>query len=235
MLEIFTDDTTTPIHKQMSLYEYNAEEPNLLKYDLSACYQATDSKNYAFLVPGRFRDIVSGNLKQFKLFVIMSIQAVIQVSPLRIAHLDVQEAGSNVLVTFDLLDKAPYKGDVANPTVEITLQQAYTALDNAVNSGNLPILTAVYPKSVLVNAKPAGPQYQVGTSSSQTSSSSSSSSSGFGGGAMGGIAIGMLVLGALLGFVVMFLVYRMKGGTFSGGMGMQRFDNDKEEVAPSSN
>ena len=53
-------------------------------------------------------------------------------------------------------------------------------------------------------------------------------------GAMGGMAVGMLILGALLGFGIMYLVYRVRGGTFGGGIAMQRFDNDKDGVVPPS-
>ena len=51
---------------------------------------------------------------------------------------------------------------------------------------------------------------------------------------MGGMAVGMLILGALLGFGIMYLVYRVRGGTFGGGIAMQRFDNDKDGVVPPS-
>jgi len=235
MLEIFSDDANNPIHKQMSFYEYNAEEPDILKYDLSSCYAATDSISYAFLVPGRFRDVVAGDVKTFKYFVLLSLEAALNVSPLRIAHMDVQEAGSSVLVTFDLLDKAPLPGDVANPPNEVTLQQAYQVLDSAVNGGTLKIFLASPGFANNVNkitVQPAPAQYQI--SSRQRRSNPSTSSSGFSGGAMGGMAIGMLILGALVGFGVMFLVSKVRGGSLGGGMPMQRFGDQAGVVEADS-
>ena len=52
-LFIYFFQGSQPLHKQMSFYEYNAEQPNIFNYDLSACYSTTGSSiSYAFLVPG---------------------------------------------------------------------------------------------------------------------------------------------------------------------------------------
>ena len=48
------------------------------------------------------------------------------------------------------------------------------------------------------------------------------------------MAVGMLVLGALLGFGIMYMVYRLRGGTFGGGIAMERFDNDRSGVVSPS-
>ncbi|KAK7096164.1 hypothetical protein V1264_005495 [Littorina saxatilis] len=241
MLEVFSDNQDNPIHRQMSFYEYNAEEPNILTYDLSSCYGPTQSKNFAFLVPGRFRDVVAGDVKVFKYFVLLSLEAALSVSPLRISKLDAQEAGENVLVTFDLLDKAPLPGDVANAPDEPTLAEAYQVLSDSVSKGELSILVSSpgFTNLNKLTVKPAGPEYSIQSSSRQRRSAApnpDSSSSGYTGGAMGGMAVGMLIMGALVGFGIMYVVYRMKGGSFGGGISMQRFDNDKDEVAsPSGN
>nr|KAG5703869.1 hypothetical protein BaRGS_031503 [Batillaria attramentaria] len=228
----------TNMHKMMSFYEYDAEEPDLFKFDIATCYGPTQSKNIAFFVPGRYIDIVAGDVKLFKYFVMMSIQAYTSVSPLRISRLDLQEAGDNVLVTFDLLDKAPLSGDIPNPPREVTLNDAYTLLVNGINNGKLQILMQKNDVSDLriLTAKPAPAQFQFHSSSRarRSAANPSTSSSGYSGGAMGGMAVGMLVLGALLGFGIMFVVYKVRGGSFSrtgGGIGMKRFENDREQVA----
>ena len=41
----------------------------------------------------------------------------------------------------------------------------------------------------------------------------------------------MLLLGALLGFGAMFVVYKLKGGTFHAGFGMKRFQNDDQQAS----
>ena len=54
--------------------------------------------------------------------------------------LQVQEAKESVLVTFDLLDKAPFRGNVVNVPTEPSLSDAYNVLVNAVNTGTMKIL-----------------------------------------------------------------------------------------------
>ena len=54
--------------------------------------------------------------------------------------LQVQEAKDSVLVTFDLLDKAPFRGNVVNIPTEPSLSDAYNVLVNAVNTGTMKIL-----------------------------------------------------------------------------------------------
>ena len=47
-----------------------------------------------------------------------------------------------MLVTFVLLDKAPFPGDVTNFPKETSLDQAYQVLTDSVNQGNLQILVS---------------------------------------------------------------------------------------------
>lgn len=44
-----------------------------------------------------------------------------------------------MLITFDLLDKAPLAGDVANPPVEKDVTTAYNVLMNALNTSTMVI------------------------------------------------------------------------------------------------
>lgn len=220
MLEIFSEDS---FHYMVQIYDYSAEEPDFGEYDVSSCYDPATSKNVAFLVQGSFYSVVGTSLKTFKSYVRQSLQRVMGVSPLRISRLDVQEAGLNVLITFDLLDKAPLAGDVANPPVEKDVTTAYNVLMNALNTSTMVITLGSDIRSFV--GKPAGAEYQFyvpsrfrkndGASSSSTLNASSSSPppfSGYSGGAMGGMATGMLVLGALLGFLGVFLFFRFRPG-----------------------
>ncbi|XP_025082525.1 uncharacterized protein LOC112557101 isoform X2 [Pomacea canaliculata] len=136
MLEIFSEDS---FHYMVQIYDYSAEEPDFGEYDVSSCYDPATSKNVAFLVQGSFYSVVGTSLKTFKSYVRQSLQRVMGVSPLRISRLDVQEAGLNVLITFDLLDKAPLAGDVANPPVEKDVTTAYNVLMNALNTSTMVI------------------------------------------------------------------------------------------------
>lgn len=223
-LEVYADTANPPIHRSQSFYEYNAEQPDILSWDISSCYNVKHSRNYAFIVPGRVQDLARGDVKIFKYDMLTNLMAALNISPLRISNMDVQEAGKDTLVTFDLLDKAPMTGDVAHPLKEMSLDDAFSALDNAVNSGSLQFIL-VSSGSTKVTLKPVTSQFQDLVSRNRNYPQSDKTITG---GAMGGMAVGMLVLGALLGFGILFIIYRVKGGTFGGGIAMDRFANETD-------
>ena len=48
-----------------------------------------------------------------------------------------EEKGNETIVFFKILDKIPLIGDVVNPVMDITLNDAYTVLKQAVSSNRL--------------------------------------------------------------------------------------------------
>ncbi|KAL8571662.1 hypothetical protein ACOMHN_046346 [Nucella lapillus] len=216
----------TPIHKHQSFYEYNVGEPDINSWDISSCYSVKQSRNFAFLVSGKVKDLANGDVKKFKYYVLTNLIMALGMSGLRFSKMDVQDAGDDTLVSFVMLDKAPFIGDVTNPPDEPSLDKAYDGLNSAVNSGKLKFMLFNNLNKVLI--KPVGPKYQELLSKRGGSSSNDTPITG---GGMGGMAVGMLILGGLLGFLIMFLVYKRKGGTFGwGGLSMNRFGTDKEQV-----
>ncbi|XP_060074040.1 uncharacterized protein LOC132553781 [Ylistrum balloti] len=191
------------------MFNFKSSVPDLLKYDVSACYVSRDRRMFQMKFPGQYTHVVDSNLDQFKYFILVSLTKTMSVSPLRVSNIQVF-FDKDIVVSFEVLDVAPIKGDVTKYKAETPLAQAASALINKINSGqffiamhfdNFQSFTGMIPKT----------QSLIETTylwNSQTGKAIPQSSSGYGAGVMAAVGVVVPIVSAAFGGVLAFFFFK---------------------------
>ncbi|XP_060569694.1 uncharacterized protein LOC132728098 isoform X2 [Ruditapes philippinarum] len=122
---------------QYNLYNFKKTKPDLLKFDISGCYQFGQRRKFQFslTVTDVVKAKISTSMEQFKYYILQAIMSATGLTPIRVANLQVFVAG-DIVVTFELLDVAPSIGDVKKATSykEVPLEFAANTLASTIQS-----------------------------------------------------------------------------------------------------
>ncbi|XP_046581756.1 uncharacterized protein LOC124289196 [Haliotis rubra] len=179
---------------EYNIFDYTQNRPDLLNWDISACYINLNRRSFDFTVPGSYAATIDRDRTTFGYTVLEEIVVITGASPLRIAKLRLVFE-EDVHIRFDFLDTAPMKGDVHNESKEVSLDVAVASFMSAVNNNQfvipftplsigMPINIVVTPNSIREYT------YEDELYPKDT---------GYSDGAMGGLGFGMLVVGVLGG------------------------------------
>jgi hypothetical protein len=121
------------------------------------------------------------------------------VRPTRISHLIVDQDGSDIIITFTLLDTPPRTGPVESPLMESSLDKLIERLSSVIDANGLAFRAKSGTKTVVLRAR-AG-SLNIDHQSSKTVYNSS-------GPRITGLWIGLIFVGLLVGVVGGFFVLK---------------------------
>ncbi|XP_050399409.1 uncharacterized protein LOC126816707 isoform X1 [Patella vulgata] len=214
-----TDETTnpggTPIQMRLkvpdlgmeysyNIYGFSKATQDLKTYDISACYINGKRRRFDFQVSSSFKTNVDQNRQIFIYSTLMSLSGFMDVSPLRVANLQLSFQ-DDIHLRFDLLDVAPSFGDVANLKQETTLNAAADILTKAINNNEFVILLFAYNTITPITVMSGSiVEYDYDTHFSNIKSSTAKYSAG----SMAGLAVGMMITGGAVGAGVAFKLFK---------------------------
>ncbi|XP_071098409.1 uncharacterized protein [Haliotis cracherodii] len=213
MLEVTVAMTQQNAHFVYNFYDYDEDQPMIWNFDISPCFNYLHRKSFKFALPGSFRQVVKVDEDLFKYYLIMEVQAVTDVTPLRINNIRVDYDQTDLIVSFTLLDVPPLSGDVTSHVIEVTLTAAVTKLTTAINQGKfkLRIVSPSLNGPVQMTAK----AYSSSSWDMTVNEDTATPGVGYSAGIMGGTAVGLILVSFIIGFIVLYVVYRVRGGAFT--------------------
>ncbi|XP_041355682.1 uncharacterized protein LOC121373241 [Gigantopelta aegis] len=178
--------------------------PDLSVFDISPCYPDGSREMYLqFVVPGKYSEDVSGRRSEFYSAIRKVVAKVAGISLVRVGSLNIQQSHSDngkLLVVLSMFDKIPATVKVKKGVSEITLDQAYSRLNKALNHNGL---------AFSVRTKPNIKWYTIQKESFGKIANPNEKSSGeYSAASMTGLGIGMILLGCVLGLLIAFIIYR---------------------------
>lgn len=191
------------------MFNFKNSVPDLLKYDVSACYVNRDRRKFLMKFPGQYTSVVDSNLDQFKYFVLMGLTQTMSISSLRVSNIQVF-FDKDIVVTFEVLDVAPIKGDVTKYKPETPLATAANTLINKINSQQFFIAMHFANNNDFTGMIPM-PKSLIETTylwNSQTGQAIPQASTGYGAGVMAAVGVVVPVVSAALGGVLAFFFFK---------------------------
>ncbi|XP_071098985.1 uncharacterized protein [Haliotis cracherodii] len=182
------------LHYDYNIYDYTQNRPDLLNWDISACYVNLNRRRFDFTVPGTYAGTIDRDRTTFSYTVLEEIVVITGASPLRVSQLRLVFE-DDVHIRFDFLDTAPMLGNIHNESKEVSLDVAVASFMNAINNRQFvipftplnqgqPINIVVTPNSIREYTYEDELYPQGG---------------GYSDGAMGGLGFAMVLLGVLCG------------------------------------
>ncbi|OWF53450.1 uncharacterized protein LOC110446368 [Mizuhopecten yessoensis] len=191
------------------MFNFKNSVPNLLNYDVSACYIDRDRRMFQMKFPGQYTSVVDSNLDQFKYFVLVALTKTMSVSALRVSNLQVI-FDKDIVVSFEVLDVAPILGDVTNHRVETPLDTAATKLINKIHSKQF-FITMHFNNNQDFTGMIPMPKSLIETTylwNSQTGTAIPQKTSGYGAGVMAAVGVVVPIVSAALGGVLAFFFFK---------------------------
>ncbi|ESO87902.1 hypothetical protein LOTGIDRAFT_166205 [Lottia gigantea] len=195
-----------------NFYGFSQEHQDLMNYDISQCYNNNQKIKIDFQIPGKYQKNAEDNRILFLYSTLVSLAGYMDVSPLRISHIQLVNGDDNLHVQFDLLDAAPLIGDIQILKRETPLQDAVLILKKAIDSNDLVILlVSETEQQIILRGLPLLQVIPItvvqGSMVSYTYGSTldainSKKSSDYGPGSMAGLAVGMIACGGLMGVLM---------------------------------
>ncbi|XP_041355472.1 uncharacterized protein LOC121373090 [Gigantopelta aegis] len=214
MLEVTGILSGQKFHYIFNYYDFDNETPLSWNFDISPCYNYTNSKTIQFALSGHYRDLIIINKEMFKSWLLMAIRdATNQISALRVSNIQVDIGNADIIVSFRLLGVAPIRGDVTSPVKQLSLADAVDFITAAINSKKfgIKVVTPTVLREKVFLAKP----FSVKSWDTVIQENAfTEPAAGYGDGVMAGAAIGIFLGAFILGFAVLFLVYKRFGGSF---------------------
>jgi len=169
-----------------------------IDYTLAECYRALGpAENFnlgvlSFKIGNEKNYPIFQNINALRLHVWESLIFTMFVRPTRISHLIVDQDGTDIIVTFTLLDAAPRTGPVENPLKESSLDSLIERLDSIINSNGLAFRAKAGDKQVILRAR--ANSLNIAHRSSRTEYKTT-------GPKITGLWIGLILVGLLIGAV----------------------------------
>jgi len=192
---------------EMNIFNYRRNPMTILEidYTLSDCYRALGpAENYniavlSFVINNDKNYPVFQNLNYLRLYIYETLSFTLFVRPIRLANLVVDKDGSNITVTFTLLDAPPRTGPVENPLNETKLDPLIERLNSVIDSNALVFRAKSDAKQVTLRALPKSLNIKYRSSEINWKST---------GPRITGFWIGFIVVGLLLGAIGGFFVFQ---------------------------
>ncbi|XP_046544825.1 uncharacterized protein LOC124255033 isoform X2 [Haliotis rubra] len=155
------DSTDTPVRQHITepttgyeviydYYDFDQTHPNVINaFDITSCYRDNQDINFQITFPGNTSSILPAQENVVHDVARMDIAGAARVTPLRIQDLEVHWDENNTYIIGTLLYQAPLTGGADH---EVSIGQAYTALDTAVTSGQLVLGVPQGNTSTVLNA-----------------------------------------------------------------------------------
>jgi len=176
-----------------------------IEYTLAECYRALGpAENYnlavlSFKVKNEKNYPVYQNLNALRLHIWESLIFTMFIRPIRLSHLIVDQDGTDIIVTFTLLDVPPRKGPVENPIEEANLDKAIERLSSIIDANGLAFRAKYGTKQVVLRATSGSLNVDHVTSKTEYMSS---------GPRITGLWIGLILVGLLIGGVGGFFAFQ---------------------------
>ncbi|GFO37065.1 EF-hand domain-containing protein d1 [Plakobranchus ocellatus] len=124
-----------------NIYNFRQDPLQYSHFDISPCFENRKRRVFSVRFPGSSASTIAVNLPSFKDGIIQQVSKITGISPLRVGKVQVNFE-NDVIVTFQLLDKAPIPGDVTAVRQEVDLAKAGDTIYKAVrtNSFSVPIV-----------------------------------------------------------------------------------------------
>ncbi|XP_071140391.1 uncharacterized protein [Mytilus edulis] len=204
-IRLTIDNGDVGIHYEYNLYNFAKNKPDILKFDISACYVNGNRRKFQLNFPGSYAGAVTQNMKLFKYYILISLTQQLQISSLRVANLKVF-IDQDILVVFEILDVAPIKGDVTNIVQETPLLTAANKLVKMVNNDQFFVLLQDPAFKNLVGMVPKKTGFVEITYLLQNTTSSSDT--GNGPGTMAAVGVVMPIVGGVLGGLFSYFFFK---------------------------
>ncbi|XP_053386878.1 uncharacterized protein LOC123542935 [Mercenaria mercenaria] len=196
---------------QYNIYNFKKNKPDLLKFDISGCYQFGQRRKFQFMlqVTNATKAKISTSVEPFKYYVLQSVISATGVTPIRVANLQVFIA-DNIVVTFEILDVAPSIGDVKKSKTyqEVSLDFAANTLASTIQNNQFIVTLG---GAAFTNVKPLIAQsnsiIEI-TYMNVTTTIQNQKQTGYGPGPMAGVGISMPILGAAMGIVFAYFFFK---------------------------
>ncbi|XP_033725895.1 uncharacterized protein LOC117315692 [Pecten maximus] len=191
------------------MFNFKNSVPDLLNYDVSACYVNRDRRMFQVKFPGQYTGVVDSNLDQFKYFILQALTQTMAVSAIRVSNIQVF-FDKDIVVSFEVLDVAPIQGDVTKYKTETPLATAANSLMNKINSGQFFIAMHFDNNQAFTGMIPKTNSLIETTYlwNSQTGQAIPQSTSGYGAGVMAAVGVVVPVVSAALGGVLAFFFFK---------------------------
>jgi len=194
---------------QYNIYHFQKSKPDLLKFDISGCYQFRKRRKFQFMVPAKpvSQAQISSNVEVFKYYVLQAIMSYTNINPLRVAHLQAFFA-DNIIVTFELLDVSPIMGDTqrAPDYSEVPLDFAANTIAQMIQDGQFVINLKGSPFT-LKNLV-ATPNSIVEITYLNSTTGTTTTTTGYGAGPMAAVGVTMPLLGGGLGVLFAYFFFK---------------------------
>lgn len=196
---------------QYNIYNFKKSKPDLLKFDISGCYQFGQRRKFQFMlqVTDKVKAKISTSMEPFKYYVLQSIISATGLTPIRVANLQVFVA-DNIIVTFEILDVAPSIGDVkkASTYKEVPLDFAANTIASMIQNGQFVVTLG---GAAFTNISPLAAKsdsiIEI-TYTNVTTTVENQQKTGYGPGPMAGVGIAMPIVGAGMGIVFAYFFFK---------------------------
>jgi len=225
-----------PQNVEYNFYEFNSDRSTFQDFTIAQCFNSSTRADFLMVVPGNYRGLVWSNPVVFRRLVVLGVSAGASVSPIRVTQVLTSYNATGLLINFSILDKSPIQGDVANPIIQPTLDQAVSNLQAQLDANTFSILVQdpaiaggfknLVPSSYSVTrGTPLRPGRSVRSRSSRSKRDTSNvvkihfqnkNDTGMTSGALAGLAIGLLIAGILVGLVVFVVIFKFREGGAGG-------------------
>lgn len=175
-----------------------------VEYTLADCYRALGpSQNFnlavlSFTIANTKKYPFIANINTLRSEIRSSLLDTLQIRPIRLSNVIVDQDDQDIIVTFTLLDAAPRTGPVEVPLIETSLNELMTRLENVINSNALLFRLKYNDKTILLRARTNSLNLAHLTNQQLTRES---------GPLITGLWIGCVIAGLLIGGVVSFFIF----------------------------
>ncbi|XP_067678521.1 uncharacterized protein [Haliotis asinina] len=134
-VRLYITEPTTSYEVIYDYYDFDQTHPNVINaFDIKPCYSHDQDIDFQITFPGNTSSILPAQKNAVHDMARIGIAVAAQVTPLRVQDLEVHWDDNNTYIIGTLLLKAPLTGGADH---EVTIGQAYKALDTAVMSCHL--------------------------------------------------------------------------------------------------
>lgn len=210
---------------QYNIYNFKKDKPDLLKFDISGCYELRNRTKFQIVLPRSYTSLIQQNVDLAKTAVLEAIVMNTGIKPIRVAHMQFYFE-YDIRVTFEILDVSPIMGDTqrSKDYHEVPLDVATSSLSSIIQKGQFVVTlhgsAFQQPTSIVVS-----PMVQVGYSIAGSSGYNSTlylvtslyinttappvkKTSGFGAGPMAAVGVTMPIVGLGIGMAGAYFFFR---------------------------
>ncbi|XP_029650127.1 uncharacterized protein LOC115223611 [Octopus sinensis] len=121
--------------EEKNIYNFRETEPDILLFDVTACFEFRDKYKFTFTVPAKHTQLIERHLKSFKRGIVYAIIDNIEISPMRINQINVEFEKDKILASFEIHDKVTVPNSGTLTKKQISLKKAVDGLRSIFDKG----------------------------------------------------------------------------------------------------